>query len=569
MRAFRLLIRSALAAAFLSGPLAAPVGAGENAGAYLAAQRAFADADFPKAAAYFVQSLFDDPANPVLLEDAILSYLGAGQPERAAVIAQRLSALDENRSLAATVLLARQVRKGDYAEAARILEEIKAESHDPTLGLTEAWLLVGQGRMSEALGRFDAASETSGLGPVGQYHKALALALAGDYEGAEALLSRIDPQDVSPGHRLVLARLQVLSQLERHAEAADYLRARITVGSDPYYSNLLRSLEAGAPVPFDLIRSPADGLAEAFLDIAHLLNEGDRNLYPLVYAQLAIWLRPDLSDARLMQGMLYEIFGRNEMAAEAYARVPPGDPAYLRAAVNRAEALLAAGRDEEAIAALSALAQAHPQSALALTALGDAYRRNDRYAEAAEAYDRAVALYGAPDEVPWRLYYVRGIARERIGQWDPAEADFRMALELNPDQPQVLNYLGYSLVEQNTRLEEALDMIKRAVAARPNDGYIVDSLGWAYYRLGRYRDALAQMERAVELSPLDPVLNDHLGDVYWANGRRREARVQWTRALSLDPEEKDAARIRRKLEEGLDAVLREEGAAPLRAANDN
>ncbi len=567
MRAIRKFAIASIAAALVAGPLAAP--AAENAGAYLAARKAYSEADFPAAARYFVQALFDDPANENLLEDAIISYLGAGEPDRAVVIARRLYALHEGKPIATTVLIANQVHKGDFEQAARLMAKLKEHSRDLTLGLSEAWVLAGQGRMSDALERFDAVADISGLEPVAHYHKALALALAGDYEGAEALLSKIDPQDVPPGHRLVLARLQALSRLERQADAADYLRTFISAESDPFYGDLLRRLEAGAPLPFDVIRSPSDGLAEAYLNLANLLNEGESNHYSLIYAQLAIWLRPDLSDARLLLGSLYDDLGQYEAAARAYEAVPPGDQAHMRAGLNRALSLMSAGRTDAALEGLQELAAAYPKSPLVFTTLGDGYRRTSRYAEAEQAYDKAIALYPSPDDVPWRLYYMRGIARERLGKWDQAEPDFRKALELNPDQPQVLNYLGYSLVERNTRLNEALDMIQRAVEARPRDGYIVDSLGWAYYRLGRYADALVQMERAVELSPLDPVLNDHLGDVYWANGRKREARVQWRRALSLDPEEKDAARIRLKLEKGLDAVLREEGAAPLRAANDN
>jgi len=169
-------------------------------------------------------------------------------------------------------------------------------------------------------------------------------------------------------------------------------------------------------------------------------------------------------------------------------------------------------------------------------------------------------LIGQPERRHWFLFYVRGIAYERSGRWEEAERDFRKALELEPDQPNVLNYLGYSLVEKGIKLDEALEMIRKAVEKRPNDGYITDSLGWALYRLGRYEEAVEPMERAVELTPLDPVINDHLGDVYWMVGRKREARFQWKRALSFGPDEKDAARIRRKLEVGLDKVLEEERA---------
>jgi tetratricopeptide (TPR) repeat protein len=152
--------------------------------------------------------------------------------------------------------------------------------------------------------------------------------------------------------------------------------------------------------------------------------------------------------------------------------------------------------------------------------------------------------------------------------WDKAEADFRSALERNPDQPQVLNYLGYSMVEKGINLDEALSMIERAVEARPDSGYIIDSLGWVLYRLGRYDEAVEPMEKAVEIEAVDPIVNDHLGDVYWAVGRTREAEFQWHRALSFEPKEEDAARIRRKLEVGLDVVLEEEGAPALKLATD-
>jgi len=175
-----------------------------------------------------------------------------------------------------------------------------------------------------------------------------------------------------------------------------------------------------------------------------------------------------------------------------------------------------------------------------------------------KAYTGAIAMIDTEVPSDWRTYYVRGIANERTDNWEDAEADFRKALELAPDQPLVLNYLGYSLVEKNLKIDEAKNMIERAVEARPDDGYITDSLGWVLYKLGEYEEAVPYMERAAELVPIDPIINDHLGDVYWSVGRKIEAEFQWRRALSFDPEEKDAERIRLKLELGLDEVLARE-----------
>ena len=259
-----------------------------------------------------------------------------------------------------------------------------------------------------------------------------------------------------------------------------------------------------------------------------------------------------------------EAQGQHDMAIAAYQLIKPGTPAYVAASLGRVDALIADDRSDAAIEALEQLAQSQPDLIEVWVSLGDTLRQNERFVDAIAAYDSAVALIDKPLPDHWVVFYARGICHERQKTWDKAEADFRKALELSPDQPQVLNYLGYSYLEKNTNLDEAMSMIERAAKARPEEGAIIDSLGWALYRLGRYPEAEVQMERAIQLMPVDPVVNDHLGDVYWAVGRRREAEFQWKRALSFKPETEDeAARIRRKLDVGLDTVLQEEGAEPL------
>ncbi len=265
---------------------------------------------------------------------------------------------------------------------------------------------------------------------------------------------------------------------------------------------------------------------------------------------------------------LLESQGQHDLAAAALTAVPQSDPAFFGAEIARARVLLESGREDAAVEVLLALTRSESSRKEVWAAYADALRRLDRHAAAVEAYDRAIALDGGADSENWFWIYARGISQEQTGDWAGAEADFRRALELTPEQPNVLNYLGYGLVEQRAKLDEALDMIERAVAARPDDGYITDSLGWALYRLGRYEDAVAPMEKAVELLPLDPLVNDHLGDVLWTVGRKREAEFQWKRALSLDPEEQ-VERIERKLEVGLDAVLEAEGGAGPIEAVDN
>jgi tetratricopeptide (TPR) repeat protein len=327
-------------------------------------------------------------------------------------------------------------------------------------------------------------------------------------------------------------------------------------------------LQSGEGLPFDLVTSPAEGLAEVFFTVAGALSGEAEDTYTLLYARVASDLAPDNTDMLLLIAALLERQGQYELATIAYNRIARDDPAYHMAELGRAEALRASGRVDAAIEVLEQLAKSHADLPDVHRALGDILRGEERYDEASKAYDAAIAMLPGTDPSHWVLYYVRGITHERGDRWDLAEADFRKALELSPDQPQVLNYLGYSFIEAGENLDEALDMIERAVAARPEDGYIVDSLGWAYYTLGRYEDAVAPMESAASLTPVDPIINDHLGDVLWAVGRRIEAEFQWRRALSFDPEEADATRIRRKLEVGLDVVRSEEGADPISVAND-
>jgi tetratricopeptide (TPR) repeat protein len=327
-------------------------------------------------------------------------------------------------------------------------------------------------------------------------------------------------------------------------------------------------LSDGETLSFDVILGAKEGIAEVYFSIAGaLVGEAD-DAYTLLYTRMSEFLNPKLVDATLMSAQLLERLGRYDLATETYNRISPDDPVYHEAEMGRAEALKSSGQTDEAIEVLSRLSQSHPDQPSIFVSLGDMLRSEERYEEATAAYDAAVALIDEPNPRQWPVFFARGITFERTDKWPQAEADFRKALELSPDQPQVLNYLGYSFVEMKQNLDEALDMIQRAVAARPDDGYITDSLGWVFYRLGRYDEATTVMERAAELTPVDPIVTDHLGDVYWAVGRRREAEFQWHRALSFEPEEVDAARIRRKLEVGLDVVLDEEGGDPISRSND-
>ena len=553
------LTRPLLAAAFAALLLPMPARAAEeDAGAYLAARSAVIASDYRDASSWFTRALLADPSNPQLLDGALVGRMSLGDFDGAKTIAQRIVTLGGKSPAANITLAADQAKRAAFDDF--LADQAAGRAINPAVDmLSLAWAQVGAGSMSEALAGFDKITATTGLEAFGRYHKALALASVGDFEGADALMSG----GLRVMRRGVIAHAQILSQLERNEDAIALLDKEFGTEQDPMIDVLRDRLRAGETLPFDVVRNATDGIAEVYFTVATALNGEASNAYTLVYARTATFLRPDHLDSILLTAGLLIQQGQPDLAIEAYGLVAKDHPAFYAAEIGRAEALASADRNDEAIAVLTALAETNGELMMVHLSLGDLLRKEERFDEASKAYDQALERVGTVNPAHWVVFYSRGITNEREKRWEKADADFRKALELNPDQPLVLNYLGYSLVERGEKLDEALGMIQRAVAAEPDSGYIVDSLAWAMFTLGRYSEALDPMERASILEPVDPIVTDHLGDVYWAVGRKLEAEFQWHRALSFDPEEEQATRIRRKLEIGLDAVLAEEGELPL------
>ena len=552
-----------LTALILAASLAAPVRAEEkiDSGAYLAARIAETENDFRAAAGWYGKAILANSGNPQLLDGAILAEIGIGDFALATEAARLRKALDgEVSQLAELALFADEAKREDYA-ALLAGAEGGRDLGDLANSLVVAWAKVGEGKMSEALDDFDALTKKKGFEAFGYYHKALALASVGDFEGADVILSGKAAGPITVMRRGVFAHAQILSQLERNADAIALLDKAFGTAPDPVVDPIRHRLQAGEPIPFDIVTSARDGIAEVFFTISTALNGEADPVYTLLHLRIAGYLRPDHADALLMTADVLEELGQHDLAAETYAAFPPEDPTYVTAEVGRASALRAQGKSDAAIEALQTLARSHGDLLGVQFALADLLRSQDRFDEAEVAYSAAIELAKAAKSENWVLYFYRGICHEQSKDWAPAEADFRKALDLNPTQPQVLNYLGYGLVDRGEKLDEALGMIEKAVAADPEQGYIIDSLAWAYFKLGRYADALKPMEKASLLEPVDPIVTDHLGDVYWKNDRKLEARFQWRRALSFEPTDTDKTRILRKIEVGLDVVMAEEGTA--------
>lgn len=535
----------------------APSARAQDAGAYLAARVAGNDSDHRAAAEWFSRALIADRENPGLMEGVIISNIALGDFEKAALAAHAMRATGLKSQSMTLALLVEALKAEDYSAVLGARDDIRAVGA-LLEQLVTAWSELGTGDATEALAAFDETAGTEGLEAFGLYHKALALASVGDLEGADDILSGENGQPIALLRRGVIAHAQILSQLERNADALAVLDEAFPA-DDATIEPMRDTLRDGGTLDYTIARNAREGIAEVFYTLAAALSTEAEEGYTLVYTRAATALRPDHFEAVVMSADLLTVQGQTALAAETYAAVPESDPLYLAAALGRAEAMFADDRGGDAVLLLQALSEDHPEALTVQLAYADALRREEDYTRAVAAYDDVIALIGTPEERYWPIWFSRGMSHEQLDQWDDAEADLRQALELRPGQPHVLNYLGYSLVEQGKNLPEALDMIERAVAAEPDSGAIQDSLAWAFFKLGRFDEALAPMEKAAELEPQDPILTDHLGDVYWAVGRKAEARFQWRRALSFEPEAELETRIKRKLEIGLDGVLTEEG----------
>ena len=551
-------------AALLMGCAAAPVLAQSVSADYLRARHAAYYSDYDVAAAAYARTLLSDPRNLDLMESTATASLNSGNFAAAVPIAERLRAAGSESQIASMILLADAAVTGEHEAIIAAIED--GHRVGPLIdGLSTGWAAIGMGDSARAMQAFDAVADTRGLSDFGRFHKALALAHLGDFEGAEAIFDG-DGNPLRLTRRGAEARVSILSNLGRHSDAIFIIDRLFGTDLDPDLASMRERLSAGGTVPFDVVERPADGIAEAFYTVAAALRGEAADGYTLLYARIAEHLADSHVDALLMSATLLESLGRYEQATATYDRVPQGSGAYHSAELGRAGALRKSGRPEAAIEVLGRLAELYPQMTRVQVALGYALRGQKRHERAIEAYDRALALEAETGRSSWRTFYARGISRERAGDWEGAKSDFNDALALRPEDPRILNYLGYGMVEQGGDLTEALGLIERAAAADPESGYIVDSLGWAQYRMGMFDEAVESLERAVELMAVDPTINDHLGDAYWMTGRQREARFQWSRALSFGPEDGAEARIRRKLELGLDTVLQEEGGDPAELA---
>lgn len=520
-------------------------------GNYLAARIAGQSRDMAAAAAYYRGALRADPKNPELVESTFLVVLATGDIDDSFPLAERLVGFERSHRMARLALAARAIKRGQWASARNHLGlSVRGPIADLTATLMSSWTLAAAGDSKNAVANVDRLQGPDWYAAFKDFHVGLMLDLVGQRRDAGVRLKRAYEQDKN-ALRTVDAYGRWLARSGDRKKAIEVYEEFAKVLPDhPLLENTIAEIKAGR-TPAPLVRSAQAGAAEVLFGLGSVIGRQGGEDLGLVYLNLALYLDPEHPLARLALGDLYEKVKKPELAIEAYAKIPEDSPVKRNAEIQRALNLDSLERTDEARTDLTNLIAKYPNDMEAMIALGNILRARKHYTEAIEVYSKAVALVPEPTRANWTLFYFRGICYERAKQWPLAEKDFQKSLELNPDQPQVLNYLGYSWVDQGINLDQGLEMIKKAVELRPKDGYIVDSLGWAYFRLGRFEDAVKELERAIELRPEDPTINDHLGDAYWKVGRQLEARFQWRHALDLKPEPEDIVKIQAKLNEGL------------------
>ncbi len=517
-------------------------------GKFLASRHAESVGDFAAAASYAARVLAEQPDLKNFARRGHILMASAGRIEEAAELAERLVAENEKDPLANMTLATRALEREDYRDALNRLNKIDLTGIQRIIvPLMRAWALAGDGQTDAALALLDDLTATAGLGPITGLHAGMIADLAGRPAVAEEAYKRgVAASGETVALQLVEAYAGLLARTDQHAKAVSMVEDFTLQNPRTLLIDPTRDALAKGKVPAPVVTTFADGAAEALHAVANLLNRERLRSQALIMIQLALHLRPENPATLFLLGQVYEREEQVDTAIEAYKAIDPNTPYGWYARLNLADGYRTQGDLDKGVQLLRAMIRERPDRTDAARALGDFLRIDERYREAVTAYDTAHER--ATDEADWRLYYTRGIALERAKQWDRAESDFLKALELEPDQPLVLNYLGYSWIEQGQNLERAKAMIEKAVAQRPQDGYITDSLGWALYRLGDYEGAVTHLERAVALEPGDPVINDHLGDAYWLAGRREEARFQWKRALSQEPDAEVEAIILDKLQ---------------------
>lgn len=521
-------------------------------GNYLAGRFAGSQSDYRASADYFASALIDAPDDKFLLERTLSLYIASGELTEVRTFAERLLAIDPTSPVAALTIGLDDFRSARWDEA---IESLKGARSGPLLTLAveiiSAWAEQGAGRTDDALARLSKLDGEKWYLFFRHYHAGLIASLAGRDDLAAQELKAAIAIDDSPVAVVDAATRALIRAGDQAGAKAIVDKAVAAAPGHPLLTEVAKLLESKRK-PTPRVGTINEGAAEILSGLGSAIVREDANDLGVVLLQLALALDPAEDMSRITLAENFERLNRPLEAIAVLDKVAKRSPLRRNADLMIAFDYNAVDKVDEARAALNRIIRKNPGDKEALNALGNVLRTRKMFSEAADVYTRAIKVIGqTPKTEDWQVFYNRGIAYERTDRWPAAEADFKKAIELQPQQPLVLNYLGYSWIDRGINLKEGMALIEKAVALAPNDGYIIDSLGWAHYKLGDYELAVRHLEKAVDLMPSDPTINDHLGDAYWQVGRHLEARFQWNHAKASKPEPEELTKIEAKIANGL------------------
>lgn len=521
-------------------------------GNYLAGRYAATQGDYANADHFLKQTLKYDPENSEIAGYTYRMNLVNGNMEAAVAMAQRLYDAGEEGANPEIMIFLSRVKTGNYQGARDVLKEFEVHGFNlVVVPLLEKWLDQAEGKIKQPVQQQESLRRIVEFAPFIHYQTAILNDLAGFDDEALVQYNESLALSKTVPYRVV----EMVANL--HARRGEWDKADALYDKyneqnpDSERRSALPDENNRKSPPARLIKDVQQGIAEILFSTASILHNENLNEEALIYIQQVLYLNPDFPAAKLMRGTILEDSDRFAEALAAYDALPESSPYYQRAQIRKAYVLSELDQSDAALAVLGRLLREKGKHYHVQLARGDIQMRLKQYPEAVASYSKALEEERSGQEGLWAVHYARGISYERSEKWTEAEQDFRKALELQPNQPDVMNYLAYSWLTREERIEEATVMLKKAVAARPGDAHIIDSMGWAFYMAGEYDAALKHLEKAIELMPIDPTVNDHLGDTFWRLGRRNEARFQWKRALLFNPEPEQEAELNRKLEEGL------------------
>lgn len=520
-------------------------------GEYLTGRHALFNHQYDVAADNYLEAIKQDPENIELMQFSLSVFIAAGRFEDAFFVNEKLKEMDAQNEVSNILDFFNKTKNKSYIEALIDIDELSSTGIMNLIKpFFRAWIDAAEGSTSEINAVVNSFEEENNFNFFNFFQAGLIYEYLEDFEKAESFYAQALNERGLLNLRAVEAYGKILKKNGKTEKAISILEDYIdqAPANEQLKATLIEVRNDEQFEPF--VSSLDEGFAEIFYTVSTILMQDNVKSIATNFLQYAAFFKPEFPLVHFLQAQIFESDQYYRGAQNEFDKIKTDSPLYFQSKLQRAWLYNDMDRPEETIGALLKLEKEYPDNREVLNSIAEFYRMNERFAEAIPAYSKVIDNIEEENVRDWIIYYTRGIVFDQEKRWAEAEMDFKKALEIRPEQPMVLNYLAYSWVDRGLNYVEAKKMLIRAVELRPNDGYIVDSLGWALYKMGDYEEAVPVLERAAQLETQDWAINDHLGDAYWTVGRKNEARFQWRHALSLSPDEDKIDLIKSKIKDG-------------------